>query len=419
MAIFEIVGKTSLNGHVNISGAKNEALKLIPLAILLGGDFQMKNVPAISDVVTQSEIFKALGGRADFESGILSLNSSGISSFKIPDELSAKLRASIVYAGPLLAKFGRAEFSCPGGCVIGARSIETHLDVFAQAGVKIEQEDGYFSLDAREVKDKQLNIELSEKSVTATENIILFLCLGSNHAKIKNVAVEPEVMHLIKVINDAGGNISIENDNVLVVSGVQELSLDVAEVIPDRIEAGTFAIAIAATGGEGTVDPYPAEYLESFTQKLIESGVDITIDGSRAIIKKSSNLRPIQIETAPYPGFPTDLQSPMSLVAAVADGKSFIKESMFDNRLGYLKELESMGLRVSILNEHEAEIEGPTEFKPKVIDSLDLRSGITVLIAATMSQGKSILKKAEIVDRGYEKIETKLNSLGAKIKRSE
>lgn len=418
MAIFEIIGKTKLSGELKVSGAKNEVLKLIPLSLLIDGDLLIENAPNISDVAVQLEIFRSIGGTATFSNSSINLNSEGVRQSEIPIQLSQKLRASIVYAGVLLSRFKKAKIACPGGCVIGPRSIETHLDAFRQAGVRVEDEEGFVELDASDIPE-QVEITMAEKSVTATENIILFFAKGKTRARIKNIAVEPEVMHLVEVINGAGGSISITGDNELEIIGVEKLCVEKVEALPDRIEAGTFAIALVATGGEGTISPYPDKYLETFTNKLIECGVDIKIENSKATISKAENLKPFEIETAPYPGFPTDLQSPMALIAAIAQGKSRIKETMFDNRLGYINELKEMGLDAEVIDEHQVEINGPTQFRPCTIESLDLRSGITVLIAALMADGKSILKKAEIVDRGYENIEKKLCNVGARITRYE
>lgn len=418
MANFEITGRTKLNGTLHVSGAKNEVLKLIPLSVLIEGDFEIKNAPNISDVASQIEIFKALGGKSEREGSILKLNSQYLENKALPINLSSKLRASIVFAGPLLSRFKTASIPCPGGCVIGDRSIETHLDAFRQAGVSVQKQEDAYILNT-EKESGEFEITLREKSVTATENIILYLCKGILEAKISNYASEPEIIHLIETINSAGGKISVINENEIFIKGVQSLKLEEATAIPDRIEAGTFVIAFVATGGEGVVSPYPSRYLEAFTQKLTRCGVNIKIQNNDAIITRSDDIRPFNIITAPYPGFPTDLQSPMSLIACLADGVSHINESMFNNRLGYLRELEAMGAAISIINNNEADIKGPAYLRPGIIESLDLRSGITLLLAAMMCDGKSILKNAEIIDRGYENIEEKLNSAGANIIRKD
>jgi len=417
MAKLIIEGGTPLNGELVVGGAKNEVLKLIPLGIILDGSLRVNNAPRINDVFTQLEIFKSLGGRVSFEGQTIDLDASSINSFEVDKALLERLRASIVFAGALLARFGQTTISCPGGCVIGARSIDTHLDAFRQAGVNIKTENDTHILIASSPAQKRLEIHLKEKSVTATENLILYLAKGKLEATVSNIAIEPEVMDLIDVINRAGGKIEMSGENQIEIEGRENLSLDSVEALPDRIEAGSLAIAITATGGEGSVYPYPAKHLETFTKVLQDCNINISVQDDRATISKSSDIKPFQIETAPYPGFPTDLQSPMSLIAAIATGKSTIDEKMFDNRLGYINELKAMGLNAEIIGTNRVEIDGPTQFTARDIESLDLRSGITVLIAAMMADGESVLNKAEIVDRGYENIEVKLNKAGARIKR--
>lgn len=419
MSIFKINGKKTLQGDVKISGAKNEVLKLIPFSLLLEETIKINNSPRIKDVVKQLEIFKSISGKYSFDGSTLTLDSTAVSSYLIDQELSSELRASIVFTGPLLARFGRANICCPGGCAIGARSIESHLDAFRQAGVEIKKNgDGTFYLETKQ-REGVLDINLQEKSVTATENILLYLVKSSFEATISNIAIEPEVIDLIGVMNRSGGDIEIIGDNKLKVRGVSRLSISEVVAMPDRIEAGTFALALAVTGGRGTVSPYPAEHLEAFTEVLKKCGVKIEIENNVAKIEHSDNLKRFEITTAPYPGFPTDLQSPISLLAAIADGESVINETMFDNRLGYLRELSRMGVRVEILSQNVAKIIGPNSLSPAIMESPDLRSGITLLIAALMAEGVSTIKKAEIIDRGYESIENKLNQLGAEIVRSE
>ncbi|OQA53190.1 MAG: UDP-N-acetylglucosamine 1-carboxyvinyltransferase 2 [candidate division WS2 bacterium ADurb.Bin280] len=419
MSSFVIKGKKSLNGNVEVSGAKNEVLKLIPLSLILSKPISIDNSPEIEDVKKQLELLRLLGGEYQFEGSQLRLNSQNITNFTLNRELSTKLRASIVYTGPLLSRFKRANIFCPGGCAIGLRSIDSHLDAFRQCGVEISHEaNGSYFLEAKK-NEGEVSIQMAEKSVTATENIILYLAKSSLVATISNFAREPEVMDLIRIINLAGGRINENSDGFLRIEGVEDLSVERVSALPDRIEAGTFALAIALTGGSGTVSPYIEKDLRSFTKVIRDCNVNISVKDDVAYIEKSDDIKPFVIETAPYPGFPTDLQSPMSLLAAKANGKSIIREKMFDNRLGYLKQLQKMGLKVEMVGPNEAQIFGPTDFVSCNVESPDLRSGITLLIAALMAQGESIIEKAQIIDRGYEKVEQKLNNLGAQIIRRE
>jgi len=420
MSFFVINGKKVLSGDVEVSGAKNEVLKLIPLSLILSGPITIENAPRILDVVKQLELLRLLGGTYEFEGSSLTINAQEISNFTLNRDLSTELRASIVYTGALLSRFKRANIFCPGGCAIGLRSINSHLEAFKQCGVEISlEQNGSYYLEAKKTEG-EVSVELAEKSVTATENLILYLAKSSLVATISNFAREPEVMDLVRIINEAGGKILENSDQTLTIEGVEDLSIDSAKVLPDRIEAGTFALAIAVTGGSGTVSPYPQDGLEIFTKTLQNCGVNIKVNDNVAHIEKTEKtIRPFEIETAPYPGFPTDLQSPMSLLAAIAGGSSIIKEKMFDNRLGYIKQLEKMGLKVKFNNPNEVEITGPSSLQAADMESPDLRSGITLLIASLMAEGESIIKKAQIIDRGYERIEQKLNDLGAQIVRRE
>lgn len=416
VARLKINGYTPLIGKVSISGAKNEALKVVPLSIIINGKIEISNVPDILDVANQTKILKSTGADVSYGVKTITVDTSAVSKSDITLTCAGKLRASIVFAGPLLARFSHVTLPYPGGCLIGARSIETHLDAFKQVGAKIVENKNVFSISIKQQKDSIVN--LNEKSVTGTENIIMYAAGIEATTLITNCAIEPEITHLASNLEKAGCKISGIGTRELRIRGSKKLRLEKYEIMPDRIEAGTFMAAFVATSGEGEIYPYPANDLETFTRAVESTGAMIRIENNRAIIKKQPRgLKPFAIETAPYPGFPTDLQSPMSLLAARAKGVSLIRENMFENRLFYLKELEKMGLRVNLLDKQVAEISGPATFKPTTIESLDLRSGITLLVAAIMTEGETVIKNAEIIDRGYEDIETKLKNLGAKIER--
>lgn len=415
MAKFKISGGTELKGEVFVSGAKNQALKLIPLAILLDGPVSYKNVPNILDVNRQLEIFSHIGGKYEFEDGVLTLNSDRITSSDISTSISRKLRASLVYLGPLLSRFKKATIPYPGGCKIGSRSIDTHTQAFIDLGAKVTKKKDTLEI----TLDRPVNkvVKLKEQSVTATENIAMYAAGNDGILTIENCAIEPEITELLNIIERSGANVMGQGTRKVVIAGNKNLKLSCAKVMPDRIEAATFAIAFLATGGEGKISPFPKEHLGAFLDVLKECGALIRFENEDAYIKSVDRLKPFKIKTAPYPAFPTDLQSPMSLIAAKASGVSYINEAMYENRLLYLEELKKMGLKAKIINTHEAEITGPADLKPTTIRSLDLRSGITILIAGIMTRGETTIECAEVIDRGYENIEDKLASLGANIKR--
>jgi UDP-N-acetylglucosamine 1-carboxyvinyltransferase len=415
MTSFEIIGSKKLSGHVKISGAKNEALKLIPLSLILQEKVKISNVPRIADIFAQLSIIKDLGAKVKFVGNNLTIDTTYVSSSNIKSDAANKLRASIVYLGPLVARFGEVSCPLPGGCLIGARSIDTHKDAFSQLGAEIKETD--CSIKIKLSKLKQNHVRLKEQSVSATENMLLFAAAKTEKITIENCAIEPEIMHLIGLLNKAGAKIQKKDERVFEIIGSDKLKISAAEVIPDRIEAGSYTVAILATGGEGKISPFPASALGSFLEVLKDAGANFKIKGDQIQIFKTEVFKPFTIRTAPYPGFPTDLQSPISLIASRANGVSTIEETMFENRLVYLKELQKMGLKVNFLSSQKAEIYGPATLKSHNIHSLDLRSGMTLLIAALMAQGKTIIAQAENIDRGYEDVVGKLRSLGAQIKR--
>lgn len=416
MGSFNIKGPKILSGKVRISGSKNEALKLIPLSICIKNAVTIKNVPAILDIHSQLEVFKYLGGTYEFNEDLV-LDSTNVSRSSIVCDEAKSLRASIVYLGPLLARFKKAQVPLPGGCAIGLRPIDTHLNAFRDLGAQIVKADDLISLSIGQVTTDR--VKLDEKSVSATENILLFLSATKCKVTVSNCAVEPEVLHLIEILKQAGAKIKKIDDRVFEVEGREDLEIKNIEVMPDRIEAGTFAIAFLATGGEGEIAPFEENHLQSLVDVLKKCGAIIDIDKEKGIckIKSSKEYSAFNIVTGPYPEFPTDLQSPMALIASKANGISVINEKMFENRLGYLKNLGRMGLKHEIIDKHNAKITGPTDLHSAELESPDLRSGITMLLAAIMAKGESKINMAEVIDRGYENIEVKLNNLGADIKR--
>lgn len=416
MGSFYIKGPKKLSGKVRVSGSKNEALKLIPLSVCLKNVVTIKNVPKILDISSQLEVFRHLGGTYKFDEDLV-LDATKVSGSSIVCDKAKSLRASIVYLGPLLARFKKAQVPFPGGCAIGSRPIDTHLDAFRDLGAKITTEGNVVSLTIADVTTDR--VTLKEKSVSATENILLFLSAIKSKVTVSNCAVEPEILHLIEILKRAGAKIKQVDDRTFDVEGSEDLEVEHIEVMPDRIEAGTFAIALLATGGEGEIAPFEKEHLGSLIDVLRRCGATIDVDKDKRICRVASakEYKSFKIRTGPYPEFPTDLQSPMALIASRASGVSNINETMFENRLGYLEKLGRMGLEYEIIDKNNASITGPADLRASRVESPDLRSGITMLLAAVMAKGESRIDMAEVIDRGYENIEVKLNKLGADIKR--
>lgn len=414
MERFEVTGGAPLCGAIKISGAKNEALKVIPLAVLVGSEFEIQNIPDIADIRTQLEIFKGLGGKYKFTDNVLRLDGAGINNSNLAGGLATKLRASIVYAGVLLARFKTVTIPFPGGCAIGRRPIDTHIQAFVDFGAKLTKDGDNYILNFENFQTK--SISLIERSVTATENVLMFLSGFNDEFVVKNCAIEPEIEDLVRIINNAGATIK-RNDRTFTIRGNNELRLTQDKIIPDRIEAFSYLVAFIVTGGSGTIDNFPADYMKKPLEVLKKCKAKFKISRDKLEVLKNDQLESFQIKTGPYPGFPTDMQSPMSLIAAKAQGRSQIEETMFENRLGYIKELKKMGLQAEVKDKQTVEIVGGNKLKGADIDSLDLRSGITLILGALMAGGISTINNAQIIDRGYENIILKLTKIGALVKR--
>ena len=389
-------------------------MKMIAASILIGDRVELENVPDISDIQALSTILIKMGAQIERDQHRLTLDTSQLKAIEPEASLVRSIRASVVLIGPLLARFGQVSLSHPGGDKIGRRPIDRHIKAFRQLGVKVEEiQDGYLFQKGKLTKNR---VVFERISVTATENILLFAAGQTQKITIENAAIEPEIMDLIEFLKKAGAKIQVTGRK-MTISGGQLRGVN-HRVIPDRIEAGTFAVLAAASQSPLKISAINPEHLQPFCEKLAEIGVQFEIGRDFLYIKSSSVLKPVTIKTAEYPGFSTDWQPPMSLLLTQANGKSRIYENIFENRLGHLEELKKMGARVKIRHRHEAEIWGPTKLHCAQIASLDIRSGATLIIAGLIAQGQTIINQAENIDRGYEKIEERLQKLGADIRRT-
>lgn len=413
----EVWGGKPLKGKITVSGAKNAAIKMIAAACLSLKDVELMNVPEILDVKSMIAIFKSIGGQAKrIKKGHYILNGAHIKNGNLDLKIVSRLRGSIIFLGPLLARFKKVRLPYPGGCQIGARSIDTHLKLFSDLGAKIRENNGCFEIRLNKIKNNR--IVLDEISVTATENALLFASNFSQPISFRTLAIEPEIIDLIKMLEKMGVEFKgVGTPFVSVQKKIKEFKKIRHKVIPDRIEAGTWAILAAVSKGSITIKNIIPEHLDLFFSKMRQAGVKIAITKNQVQISASGYFKPVNIDTRPYPGFPTDLQAPFSVLMTQARGGSRIFETLFEDRLQYLKELRKMGAQAKILNAHMSTIFGPTILHGKKIYSLDLRAGITLIIAALIARGKSEIYDIEIVDRGYEDWEEKLTAIGAKIKR--
>ncbi|MBU1083304.1 UDP-N-acetylglucosamine 1-carboxyvinyltransferase [Patescibacteria group bacterium] len=418
MSKFIIEGGHSLRGEVTVSGSKNATLPILASTLLTAETCTIENVPNIQDIQTLLSILESLGSKISWsKEGHLVVDNSNVSG-KDPDfSLVRKIRASVLISGPLLARFGRVKVTHPGGCHIGARPIDVHLRALSALGAKVTMEDQFYSIDAPAVIGAK--VVLDEMSVTATENVIMAAVLARGITEIHLAAAEPEITNLIESLNLMGAKIRGMGLHVLVIEGVDKLHGAHLQIIPDRIEAGTLVMAAAITHGDVIVNGYVENHLNIFTNKLRDANVQFQLLPNNKIhVSKSTIIKPVDIRTDIYPGFPTDLQAPFAVLMTQANGNSRVFETMYDGRLNYLKELAKMGSAATILDPHRAIIMGPSVLYGREIDSLDIRAGATLILAALTANGQSTINHAEIIDRGYEQIDDKLRKLGAHISRT-
>jgi UDP-N-acetylglucosamine 1-carboxyvinyltransferase len=416
MAKFRIKGGKALSGKIIVSGAKNAALKIIPAAILADSASAISNVPDIIDIEKIIDILRSIGAEVEFKDNIVNINPVKINSTHPDESLIKKLRGSIVLVGALLSKYGSAVFSEPGGCLIGTRSIDDHLDVFKQLGVKVSYKNNKYYLKGKPQAGKVI---LKKMSVTATENAILSTVLSKGTSHIHMAAAEPEIADLAEYLNKMGAKVVGAGTHDIIITGVSKLSGTNHRILPDRIEAGTYIIAGVATNSEITVGPVISDHLSIVIKRLEDAGAKFEIiqkDGFEYIkTKKHNELIAQSIDTRPYPGFPTDLQSPYAVLATQFKGETHIFETMFEGRFAYLEELKLLRAKAYILNPHEIMISGPTKLVGTTISSKDIRGGAALVIAALVANRETIIEDIEFVDRGYEKVETKLQKIGADI----
>jgi UDP-N-acetylglucosamine 1-carboxyvinyltransferase len=421
--VFRIDGGVPLSGDVPISGSKNAALKMLAAATLTGERCRFTNVPEIEDVRVMAETLRDLGVVVDHpESNVYEVASGDVDWLFVPLEAAAKMRASFMLLGPLLARFGRVIISNPGGDRIGRRPVDLHVEAMRTLGATIEYRNGYYFATAPG-RLRGTEIRFPFVSVMGTENAMLAATLADGHTVIRPAAQEPEVDDLIVFLQKMGAEIERTYPDTIEVHGRRRLRGADHHVIPDRIEAGTFVVAGAVTGGKIRLTGAPCEHMEAFLDVLGRAGVDLTcstdtieVDGSRLL---DGGFRAVDIETAPYPGLPTDIQSPTSVLLTQAEGTSHVHEAIFEDRLEWLSELSRMGARIDLVDKHRATIHGRTPLQGTETEIGDLRAGASLILAALAAKGVSTIHGAHHVQRGYENIERKFADLGARIARLE
>lgn len=413
MNILKVQGGKELEGRVKISGAKNSAVALLPATLLCDESVNLLNVPDISDTVALFDILSYLGAKiTSLGEESYKIDVSNIENKPITDEMSNKLRASYYFMGALLGKYKKAVVSYPGGCSIGSRPIDLHLKGFESLGAKIEYEENNIIISAEELKGS--NIYLDFASVGATINIMFAAVKAEGTTIIDNAAREPEIVNIAMFLNSMGAKITGAGTSTIRIKGVKNMHSSVHEVIPDRIEAGTYIMIGACACKSLVVKNIIPEHLEALTQKLIEMGVDLKIEDDSIYISNKNKLKAVKIKTQVYPGFPTDMQQVMSALMTKAEGKSVIEETIFENRFQNLYELRKMGANIEVSG-NKGYIFGPTKLRGKTVNATDLRAGASLVLAALIAEGTTTINNADYILRGYEHITEKLTSLGAKI----
>ena len=412
-----IEGNNKLSGKIKISGSKNSAVALVPAAVLCDEEVTIANVPSISDIDALDEILNHLGATVIRNGDVIRIDSSKIENKLIPEKVSKKLRASYYFMGALLSKFKHVEMYFPGGCSIGARPINLHLKGFEALGAKIKEEDNMFVITADKLKGAKINLDFA--SVGATINLMLAAVKAEGTTIISNAAKEPHIVNVATFLNNMGAKVSGAGTSEIKIVGVDYLHSCFHEVVPDYIETGTYMILASMIGKDVVIENIIPEHVESLISKLEEAGVPMEIGVDYIKISAPSSLKPVNIKTQVYPGFPTDLQQPMATLLTQANGKSMINETIWENRFLNLLELNKMGATTELLTVSKAIIIGPTKLKGKKVVASDLRAGASLVLAGLIAEGKTVILNADYILRGYEGIVEKLTKIGAKIKLEE
>lgn len=417
MSTFKITGGSKLNGHIKIAGNKNAVLPIMAACLLTEEECVLKNVPQISDVEIMASLLKVVGAKvSNVDSSTIKISAKNIKPTPLPSELSAKLRASVLMLGPMLARAGKVEIGYPGGDIIGRRPIETHIQALESLGAKVEKNNVSYSASAQK-RLRGAEIFLEEASVTATENAIMAASTAEGLTIIKRAASEPHVVDLCNFLNSMGAQISGIGSNILKIVGQEKLNGTTYSISPDHIEVGTLAILAAVAGGKIEMSPIGIQDLDMILLTLSKLKVDYAVNGDTLIVKKS-NLQAVEkVVTDVWPGFPTDLIAPIIVLATQARGATIVHDWMYESRMFFVDKLISMGAKIEIADPHRVLVYGPSKLHGQKLDTPDIRAGIALVIAALTAQGESQIDKAELIERGYENIVQRLKSLGAKIER--
>lgn len=412
MQSYIVNGGEKVEGEIKSSGSKNSSLPILAATILNKGTTVLKNVPDIHDTKIMFDIMRLLGCKINQEKNKIIIDSSSIDNYEIPDELMRQMRSSVILAGAILSRVKKATFSYPGGCDIGARPIDLHLKAFKDLGITIKEENGEIFCDSSNMVAGTITLDFP--SVGATENIILSACLAEGTTILTNAAKEPEIEDMAKFLNKAGAKIKGAGTDRVEITGVKKLAEISYNIMPDRIEAGTYLVAGAITGGKIKITNVNPKHIEPILDKLEEANCTLDVGKNYVLINAHKKIKAVDIKTMPYPGFPTDMQSIFGALLTTAKGTSIITENIFENRYKYTNELKRMGAKITTEGK-VAIVKGTKKLVGTTVEATDLRGGATLVLAGLVAKGKTTVTNIEHILRGYEALDNKLNKIGAKI----
>lgn len=419
MPKFIITGGQKLSGEISVGGAKNNAQIMIPVALLSTSTMIIKNVPQIDGVEKSLELMRDLGAEIKEGDHQLEIDTAGLNKTELDKKIADKFRTSVMFVGPILARLGEVKFPHPGGCVIGAagRPIDLFLEGFQALGAKVEIKDKYYHISAKKLKG--CDFFFTTMAVTGTQSMIMTACLAEGTTTLRNCAMEPEIVALADYLNSQGAKITGAGTPTIIIEGVEKLNAGVCEIIPDRIEAGSFALMAAATNSEIKITNCNPEHVLSLLAIFDKIGVNYERGENYLLMKKSDNIKSYDLKTHEYPGFSTDLQSPYVVLMTQAHGTSLIQETIYDRRLLWADMLSQMGANIIMCDPHRVAVNGPTKLYAKKLISPDIRAGIALVIAALIAEGTTEIDNIYQIDRGYEQLDVRLKKLGAAIERAE
>jgi UDP-N-acetylglucosamine 1-carboxyvinyltransferase len=409
-----IQGGTKLHGEVRISGAKNAALPIMCASLLTADELHLSNLPDMHDVKTMEKLLAQMGVNISATSQVATFNGAQVDKLEAPYDMVKTMRAAILVLGPLVARFGEARVSLPGGCAIGSRPVDLHIKGLQAMGAEIHIEHGYIHATAKRLKGAHISFDLV--SVTGTENLMMAATLAEGETVLENAAREPEVVDLANCLIAMGAKIKGAGSDTITISGVAKLHGASHRVMPDRIESGTFLVAAAATGGNITLTEARADILDNVLDKLREAGAKILVSTGRINIDMQLRPTAVNLRTAPYPAFPTDMQAQFMALNTIAEGSAIVVETIFENRFMHVQELRRLGAQIDVEG-NTAIIKGVAQLEGATVMATDLRASASLVIAGLVAQGETIVDRIYHLDRGYEHIEAKLCGLGAKINR--